>query len=487
MADQLFWDGELRPTATLHSVPRQDGKPTFKLTEILGPKSQIAFAIISSFSTSILWTYQFFEPRTPVILVAQPDFPGQTGVKNILPNWVMTVPLLSKERGIQHMKFMLIFYETGRLRVVISTANLVGQEWREFENAVWLQDIPPRPRPCFRDHTIADDFPSIMQYVLRSVNVGHALTNMLRHEHPNLPLKSIGDLCSKWDWSKVKVKLIPSIAGRHEGWPRVLQSGHPRLMKALRDLGLRTGIGRAAKELVIECQSSSTGSYTTQWLNEFYYSARGESAEDWLCEAQERRANLPWPPIKILFPSIRTVKEAVLGELAGLVLSSRANLWERTRYPQELFCDSNSTGGKVLMHSKMIIATFLQRSTPSSVPSSSATASPKGNEKNNPEPITILDGETESKSMDDCAGVHSAPVSPKEPIGWAYVGSHNFTPSAWGRVSGSGSNPVLENINYELGILFPLYNEQEVEKVSCFRRPPRKYVLGEDRPWTQEE
>ncbi|KAI6134262.1 tyrosyl-DNA phosphodiesterase I [Pisolithus croceorrhizus] len=469
MSDQLFWDGELRPTATLHSIPRQDGKPTFKLTEVLGP-SQIAFAIISSFSTSILWTYQFFEPRTPVILVAQPEFPGQTGVQNILPNWVMTVPLLSNKRGIQHMKFMLIFYETGRLRVVISTANLVGQEWREFENVVWLQDIPPRPPSSFRDHTIADDFPSIMQYVLRSMNVGHALTNMLRREHPNLPLKSISDLGSKWDWSKVKVKLIPSIAGKHEGWPRVLQSGHPRLMKALRDLGIRTGVGRVAKELVIECQGSSTGSYTTQWLNEFYYSARGESAEDWLCEAQERRANLPWPPIKILFPSIRTVKEAVLGELAGLVLSCRANLWERTQYPQELFYDSNSTGGKVLMHSKMMIATFLQKSTPFSAPSSSATASSKDNEKNNPEPITISDDGTE-----------------KEPIGWAYVGSHNFTPSAWGWLSGSGPNPVLENVNYELGILFPLYNEQEVEKVSCFRRPPRKYVLGDDRPWSEEE
>ena len=32
---------------------------------------------------------------------------------------------------------------------------------------------------------------------------------------------------------------------------------------------------------------------------------------------------------------------------------------------------------------------------------------------------------------------------PKKPIGWAYVGSHNFTPSAWGTLSGSGFTPVL--------------------------------------------
>ncbi len=31
-------------------------------------------------------------------------------------------------------------------------------------------------------------------------------------------------------------------------------------------------------------------------------------------------------------------------------------------------------------------------------------------------------------------------------VGYAYVGSHNFTPSAWGTLSGSGFMPVL-NVN----------------------------------------
>jgi tyrosyl-DNA phosphodiesterase-1 len=30
-----------------------------------------------------------------------------------------------------------------------------------------------------------------------------------------------------------------------------------------------------------------------------------------------------------------------------------------------------------------------------------------------------------------------------EKVGWAYIGSHNFTPSAWGNLSGSSFNPVL--------------------------------------------
>lgn len=34
--DQLFWEGELRPTANKHSMPREDGKATFRLSEVLG-------------------------------------------------------------------------------------------------------------------------------------------------------------------------------------------------------------------------------------------------------------------------------------------------------------------------------------------------------------------------------------------------------------------------------------------------------------------
>jgi hypothetical protein len=61
-------------------------------------------------------------------------------------------------------------------------------------------------------------------------------------------------------------------------------------------------------------QGSSIGTYTTQWCNEFYASARGESAERWLDEGRARRAKRPYPPLQILFPSRRTVQESVLGE-----------------------------------------------------------------------------------------------------------------------------------------------------------------------------
>ncbi|KAF8547998.1 phospholipase D/nuclease [Imleria badia] len=485
--DQLFWDGELRPTANKHSLPREDGKATFRLSEVLGPKTDISFAIISSYSTSVSWIYEFFDPRTPVILVSQPDQSGRAAIKNVLPNWIMTVPFLRYGRGCQHMKFMLIFYKTGHLRVVISTANLIDYDWRDIENAVWLQDVPPRSKPIPHERKVIDDFPSIMQKVLHAVNVHPALANMLTNDHPDLPIQTIEDLRSKWDFSKVAVKLIPSISGKHEGWPAVVQTGHPRLMKAVRDLGLRTGKGKAARELVLECQGSSIGTYSTQWLNEFHWSARGESAEDWLDEPKTRRSKLPWPPVKIVFPSLKTVRASILGEPGGGTMFCRTNQWEATKFPKELFHDSNSAGGRVLMHTKMVIATLRRTSPFASSSKSDSTAKstrPTGSNKGKSTVIVISDSETESESD----APEDIPEAQKDPIGWAYVGSHNFTPSAWGTLSSSSAfNPTLNVVNYELGIVFPLHEEKDVKQVSCFKRPPRKYVLGEDRPWIQDE
>jgi len=107
------------------------------------------------------------------------------------------------------------------------------------------------------------------------------------------------------------------------------------------------------------------------------------------------------------------------------------------------------------MHSKMIIATFRER------PSIGK----------NKDSDTHQDDEVEI-------------VNPY--IGWAYVGSHNFTPSAWGTLSGSSFNPVLNISNYELGIVFPLTSNEDADQVACFKRPPQKYT-GNDEPWIQEE
>lgn len=45
--------------------------------------------------------------------------------------------------------------------------------------------------------------------------------------------------------------------------------------------------------------------------------------------------------------------------------------------------------------------------------------------------------------------------------------------------------PLVQITNYEIGIVFPLKDEAEVNRVACFSRPPRKYAAGVDEPWVR--
>ncbi|KAJ3808629.1 tyrosyl-DNA phosphodiesterase-domain-containing protein [Lentinula aff. lateritia] len=459
--DSFFWDGEWRPTATLGVEPRNDGRSTFRLSEVLGDKSDIAFAILSSFALDIPWIYSLFDPSSPVIMVAQPDSSGKASVKNALPNWIKTTPFLRGGYGCMHMKFMLIFYKTGRLRVVVSTANLIPYDWRDIENAVWLQDLPPLPKEAPFKRQDNESFPSVMKRVLDAVNVMPALSTMLKQDHPNLPIKTTEQICTRWDWSNVKVNLVPSIAGKHEGWPNVILTGHVRLMKAVRNMGVRTGKGPKEKTLELECQGSSIGSYTTQWINEFYHSAQGESAEDWLDKPKSRREKLPYPvEVKVLFPTLATVRSSQHGERGGGNLFFQRSYWEGKKFPRQLFYDSRSKAGKTLMHTKMIVGSISQKV---------ATTGPQKE---------VINLDTDSEESDSGEEIEVVDAN----VGWIYLGSHNFTPSAWGTLSGSAFNPIMNIRNYELGIVLPLKDMAEVDKLACFERPPRKYG-PDDSPW----
>ena len=71
-------------------------------------------------------------------------------------------------------------------------------------------------------------------------------------------------------------------------------------------------------------QGSSLGKCNKVWLKEFYHSASGASAQDWIGRAK-KADRLPWPGkrgVKVLFPSLRTVRESKLGEAVSPLPSS---------------------------------------------------------------------------------------------------------------------------------------------------------------------
>jgi tyrosyl-DNA phosphodiesterase-1 len=168
------------------------------------------------------------------------------------------------------------------------------------------------------------------------------------------------------------------------------------------------------------------------------------------------------PPIKILFPSLDTVERSVMGKPVGFTLDRRLVLntdenvqgagtmfcrqsqWNAATFPKDRFYDANSKRGGVMMHTKasilslrkpyvgadcslqMILGLWRPR-TASIAASLKATPTASGSKGKKREVIEIEDTETEPESDSD---VEVRAVEP-EAAGWLYVGSHNFTPSAW--------------------------------------------------------
>ncbi|KAJ6621511.1 tyrosyl-DNA phosphodiesterase I [Mycena sp. CBHHK59/15] len=466
LASRTFYNGGFFPTSTIHANPRNDRREAISLADILGSSStsDLKLAIISSYGlgSNPDWLYQHFNPSAPVILVVQTGSEEQraTMTKNIFPNWVQTCPKLGRG-GCLHMKYMLLFYKTGRLRVVVSTANLLSLDWKHLENSVFLQDICLRSAPLVDGDSNAsgeakqlnanghseESFAKLLESVLKATNVVPALEHF-KQNRSDLPLKSISDLSKLWDWSRVKAELVPSIAGKWEGWKQIKMTGHPRLMRAIETLGLTSG---GAQKLVVECQGSSIGNYTTQWFNQFYLSASGQSSalKAHLDISEAKRKKLAYPSgVKVIFPTLNTVKNT--DQHGSGSLFCKRKQWDAKNFPRDHFYDSKSRAGRVLMHTKMIVGTITRKS----------------------------DSGSKKPSRDEDEQETAA--------GWMYVGSHNFTYAAWGNLTGSGSAPVMNVNNYELGVIVPLNTAEDVDTASAWERPARKYGSG-DIPWIMQE
>ncbi|VDC04263.1 unnamed protein product [Peniophora sp. CBMAI 1063] len=464
---ELFWDGVVRQTANMHVGPGkngENGKPVFRLSEIIGDKSQVKFAIISSYAVQVSWIYNFFSPTTPVILVAQPDqseASSATVKLNILPHWVRVTPYFRGGYGVMHVKFLLLFY-ADRLRIAIPTANFVDYDWMHIENTVFVQDVPLRASPIAHSAKL-DDFPTTLEHVLRGLNVSAGIRTHVMNDHPEIPLQNAdpGSIRRYWDFSRVTAALIPSLHGKHEGWEKVIKTGHTALMRAVRRLAGIDPKDKRGRKGSIEYQGSSLGKYSSKWLNEFYGSAMGQSPETWLDDPVSRRSKLPVPDIKIVFPTHDYVKNSKLGEPGGGTIFCKKAFWEGSTFPRQIFYESRSTRGPVLLHSKMAIAFF------SDIPSSASNADDSDDE------LIVLDSDGR------------APAKAGQAEGWMYVGSHNFTPSAWGTLSGSAFTPIINVTNYELGVVLPLRSREEADAYACYERPPKKYANGV-LPWMQE-
>ncbi|KAJ7153284.1 hypothetical protein C8R46DRAFT_1357181 [Mycena filopes] len=397
---------------------------------------------------------------------------------------------------------------------------------------VFVQDIPP-VSPHARTPTTrmrakekpGENFPAMLARTLRALGVEEALEIMGKQGHDTLPLPTLlppspkgkSPLETNWNWTQVRAALVPSIAGRSMGWAgekAVVWNAQPRLLRAVLVLGcaLDEGVaigasdrnpeakpfstkstatsksaskGRNAPEkweLELDCLTSSIGTYTAPWLQAFRLCAAGrpEGLQAWLDRGRKKTPQQG--PTHVLFPTLETVRGTALGEGGAGTVFCRRGQWEKIRTLDDRagleMRDAKSRSGPVGMHTKMILATL------------------RGPPRVDTDP-EATDSDTDPEATDpDTSDVEVVEVKPKrseadeeerhKPHGWIYIGSHNFTPSAWGSLTGSGFSPVLTVTNYELGVILRLETPEDEAAAVAWEHPARAYG-AKDQPWIQDE
>jgi tyrosyl-DNA phosphodiesterase-1 len=182
---------------------------------------------------------------------------------------------------------------------------------------------------------------------------------------------------AKYDWSRLRVRVVMSVPGTYNGYNEMQDFGMCRLGRVLKEEGWvpkkdETVAAEYQVSLSFHCrrmvsrltqQCSSLGSYGLEWWQQFYGFLSGKSIQ----QVQITQKSKEHGNIKVLYPSLKTVDESELGrDVSQLIWSGPSctaadiqgggtmflgKSWNDTT--KKLFYDANSKRGGALMHAKV--------------------------------------------------------------------------------------------------------------------------------------
>ncbi|GES80151.1 putative tyrosyl-DNA phosphodiesterase [Rhizophagus clarus] len=391
-------------------VPGYGNEDNYVKIDDLIQKSSLKLAFLSSMIVDFVWLFTKLPNNRQIILAKDWDENSESQGLSGIPNTnylIVHAPKAESKFGCFHAKLMLLIFDNW-MRVVISSGNLISQDWELCENVVFVQDFPSRDKS--KEYNGLPEFAQTINDML--VTMG-----LKTHIIPRLP---------EYDYSKAKAVLIPSIPGIYKGMDNIKKFGHGRICKAVREL-----CGEREEVVQLEVQSSSIGSLNKQFLNEFYRSARGLDPISAQSRPRPKKGEVvPLPPINIVYPSKKVVDESKYNNPAKVSIASTICLSEQAynkdTFPKEILRNCISKRNGLLMHSKFILAKY--------------------QEDLNEVPTDPILGESQENIG-----------------GWYYCGSHNFSESALGKITTSRETKQLQIKinNWELGVFLPIYKKKE--------------------------
>ena len=152
----------------LNKLADSSGSPdTLSFSEVVGPPEEIESMLMSSFSTDFDWLQSELGSTIPITLVDDKDIVGE-GPENVTVVYP-TFPRsqhFSFKNGTMHAKLMLIkFKTTNKLRIVITSANLIPFDWDRITQTIWVCDVD-RDSPGEQSTTFGDDLTDFVKKLI---------------------------------------------------------------------------------------------------------------------------------------------------------------------------------------------------------------------------------------------------------------------------------------------------------------------------------
>ncbi|GAA5850773.1 hypothetical protein JCM8547_009086 [Rhodosporidiobolus lusitaniae] len=463
-SSQRFWSGAIKrvPNAW-HPDP-----DSWSFSDLIGSPPTLQAAIVSAFCLDPGWVVPHFPEDTPLLLI-MPRTRGDTGPDlakcDLKENTFRVIPpnkAPGQFAGVMHIKLM-VYVHSSFIRIIIPTANAVPYDWAEMDNALYVHDFPLRSQFTQTLSSLSSSLPSSTtahddRDPFKNTTHTQFSKSFLQVLYKLGTPKKFISYAAKYDFGQSgEVRLVQSLQGRYslQADPKEAKEGGGivALARAVESFGFAQG-GRWE----IEATGSSIGNYSSTWLSQFFAACQGVSPMSYF---KNKGKELPpsnvvplqpkgMPvklPIKVVFPTEEEMLRSWKGAAHGGTLFCPSKTWKGSTFPRHLFHRGLSKRDRVPAHTKIIVA---------------------------------LHKFKENSS------------APAKHEGWFYLGSHNFTPSAWGQPQNGQNGPRIAINNYELGIVLPIRAssaedlEKKASEMATFNRPLVPYS-SRDEPWQQEK
>ncbi|KAF0450063.1 phospholipase D/nuclease [Gigaspora margarita] len=315
-----------------------------KLEDLL-QKDHLKDAFLCALAVDLDWLLTKLPENILIVIAKHWDSRQEAEGVYILPDTNILLvhpPLPNAPIGCFHAKLMLLFFD-GWMRVVVASGNLIPYDWETNENVIFVQDFPIVQATGSNNGNLHPFAQDIKDFIL-AIGLKNHIVNKL----------------SQYDFSRAKAKLVASIPGAYKGVENIKKYGHGRLCKVVQEVCGQN------ENIILECQTSTLGGLTADFLHEFYRSASGIDPLE-ISKPRTKKSQgveRPLPQMTMVYPSNRTVSSSKYSKAAGAALFFGKSNYEKHTFPKEIIRNCLSKRDGILIHSKFVLARYTQQEQP---------------------------------------------------------------------------------------------------------------------------